>query len=912
MNREFCIIHNSYFIIPNSFYMWFWPDSQARIIKKYQQHVPRINSFLEEFDGFDSARIRQRTLALKERLANGETLDDVLEEAFALVKVASRKTIGLSHYDVQLVGGMVLHAGKIAEMKTGEGKTLVATLPTYLNALAGRGVHIVTVNDYLAKRDAVWMGQIYDALGLSVGCIVHDTAYLYDSDFEGENSKLDEERDALGSFKVVKEYLKPVTRKEAYAADITYGTNNEFGFDFLRDNLVSKAEDAVQRGHFLAVIDEVDSILIDEARTPLIISMQDEESTKLYGQFARIMPRLAESKHYKIDEKLRAVTLTEEGIMEVERILGVENIYDTTIFGSSGIRYLHHLEQALKAQALFKRDKDYIVKNGEIIIVDEFTGRMMPGRRYSEGLHQAIEAKEGVTVQRESRTLASITFQNYFRMYEKLSGMTGTAMTSAEEFSKVYKLDVIQVPSNKPNIRLDLPDAVYKNEKGKYEAVVREIKGRHEKGQPVLVGTVSIAKNEHLSALLKREGIRHELLNAKNHEREAEIIAQAGKLGAVTVATNMAGRGVDIILGGNPADEEEAEKIRKLGGLAVVGTQRHEARRIDNQLRGRAGRQGDPGSSQFFIGMDDDLMRIFGSDRIKNMMDTFGIADDQPIESGMVSKAIETAQKKIEGHHFDSRKHVLEYDEVMNKHREVVYGMRREIIAQESARDKIMDIAQKHVEAVVRAHTQDEYSQHWNVEELLENMGAMLALPEDAKQALGALGEEEIDPRDKREKIIAYFIALLGQAYDEKVKELSEGEFNQAARLIMLRNIDTLWMDHLENMEHMQDSVRLRAYGQQDPLIEYKNEGHRMFKEMLVAINYNIATTIFKISAKQMPHDHAHSAPQIILGTPGQEAASPSASSITSVASIGRNDPCPCGATKPDGTRKKYKHCHGQ
>ena len=890
--------------------MWFWPDSQARIIKKFQQRVPNINSCLKEFDAFDVARIRERTLALKERLAKGETLDDILEEAFALVKAAAHKTIGLRHYDVQLVGGMVLHTGKIAEMKTGEGKTLVATLPAYLNALAGKGVHIVTVNDYLARRDAVWMGQVFWALGLSVGCLTHEQTYVYHEEETQLYEKLDQEHDAQGGVKVMKEYLKPVTRKEAYAADITYGTNNEFGFDYLRDNLVLSAQEACQRGHHFAVIDEVDSILIDEARTPLIISMQDEESTKLYGQFARIMPRLVESKHYKIDEKLRAVTLTEEGIMEVERILGVENIYDTTIFGSSGIRYLHHLEQALKAQALFKRDKDYIVKNGEIIIVDEFTGRMMPGRRYSEGLHQAIEAKEGVTVQRESRTLASITFQNYFRMYEKLSGMTGTAMTSAEEFSKVYKLDVLQIPSNKPNIRQDLPDAVYKNEKGKYEAVVREIKERHERGQPVLVGTVSIAKNEHLSALLKRDGIRHELLNAKNHEREAEIIAQAGKLGAVTVATNMAGRGVDIILGGNPADEEEAKKIRELGGLAVVGTQRHEARRIDNQLRGRSGRQGDPGTSQFFIGMDDDLMRIFGSDRIKNMMDTFGIADDQPIESGMVSKAIETAQKKIEGHHFDSRKHVLEYDEVMNKHREVVYGMRKEIIAEESARGKVMEIAQEHIEAVVRAHTEDEYAEHWNTEEILENMKAMLALPQDAEQALGALKEEEIDPRDKREKVISYFVAILEQAYEEKTKELSEGEFNRAARLVMLRNIDTLWMDHLENMEHMQDSVRLRAYGQHDPLIEYKNEGHRMFKEMLAAINYNIATTIFKISAKQMPHVHAQSAPQIILGIPGQEAAASPVSPAASVAPIGRNDPCPCGAINPEtGQVYKYKRC---
>lgn len=868
-------------------------DAHARVLKKLERVALSINELEPKFDGFGLGGLKEETLKLKERIGRGESLDDVLPEAFALVREAAKRTLGLRHYDVQLMGGMVLHEGNIAEMRTGEGKTLVATLPAYLNALTGKGVHIVTVNDYLARRDAVWMGQIHHALGLTVGCITHESAYVYDP----AHTEKDKERDTLGSFKIVHEFLRPVERKEAYAADITYGTNNEFGFDYLRDNLVVDPAQEVQRGYYFAIVDEVDSILIDEARTPLIISMADQESGKLYQQFARIMPHLVEGTHYNVDEKLRAVALTEEGIGKVEQVLGIDNIYDSTILGSSGIRYVHHLEQALRAKALFKRDKDYIVKDGEVVIVDEFTGRLMPGRRYSEGLHQAIEAKEGVTVQRESRTLASISFQNYFRMYEKLSGMTGTAATSAEEFHKVYKLDVMQVPTHKQMIRQDHDDMIYKTSQGKYRAVVAEIAERHKAGQPVLVGTASIEKNELLSALMKREGIPHNMLNAKNHEREAEIIAQAGKLGTVTVATNMAGRGVDIILGGNPPDPQEAGRVRELGGLYVVGTERHEARRIDNQLRGRSGRQGDPGMSKFFISLEDDLARVFGGDRVKKLMDTLGLPEDQPIQNTMISKTIESAQKKIEGFHFDSRKHLLEYDEVMNKHRQVVYKLRRETVHGTDTKEKVLDIIIREINVIVDAHTQDEFSQNWNLKEIGEDARVIFLFAAEAETKMHEIEKEEINPEDKRNKLKEFLIGEVENTYAVKEKELGEDAMRQVEKLIILRNTDTLWMDHLENMEHLQDSVRLRAWGQVDPLVEYKNEGHRLFKELLTALDRNIATTIFKVGAPR---------PQAV------EVSSPATPKTPEGGKIGRNDPCPCGAKKPDGTPVKYKHCHGK
>ena len=833
-------------------------DANEKYLKKLQPVIEKINFLEPEFEKFSDEKLKEKTKELKQRLnaptGGGETLDDLLPEAFALVREAAKRTLGQRHFDCQLIGGIVLHQGRIAEMKTGEGKTLSATLPLALNALAEKGCHLVTVNDYLAKRDTVWMGQIYHALGLSVGCIVHETAYLYDPTYQAEKSSAsakasayalrasadksadkqiqnntnekDKLRDAVGAFKVVEDFLTPCSRKEAYSADITYGTNNEFGFDYLKDNMVYDLKDCSQRGFNYAIVDEVDSILIDEARTPLIISAPDKESSKWYADFARIIPKLKEKDDYEIDEKMRVVTLTEEGINKIEKILGMGNIYE-----EKGIKYLHHLEQALRAEVLFKRDRDYVVKDGEVIIIDEFTGRLMPGRRWSGGLHQAIEAKEGVNVQPESLTLATVTFQNYFRMYKKLAGMTGTAATSAEEFDKVYKLEVVIVPTNKPMARVNLPDRIYKTQEGKIKALVNEIKERHKKGQPILVGTRSVEKNEYLGKLLEREGVPHQILNAKHHEREGEIIAQAGKLGQVTIATNMAGRGVDIILGGNPPDKEEAEKIVKLGGLHVIGTERHEARRIDNQLRGRSGRQGDPGSSQFFVSLEDELLRIFGGERIKSLMSIMKIPEDQPIEARMISGAIESAQGKIEGFNFDVRKHVLEYDDVMNKHREVIYKKRKEMLETEEWKSKIENLAES---------------------------------PEEKK------------------------------AIEEKEKELGEN-FNSVARVISLRTLDMLWMNHLEEMEYLRDAVRLRAYGQQDPLVEYKNEGHKMFHQLLQTIEKDIVQTITKVS---------------LTSAPAPEDIPPVSQSLKSKNKPGRNDPCPCGKKDPvTGKPIKYKKC---
>ena len=799
-------------------------DANEKYLKKLQPLVEKINSFESEFKGFSNEKLKEKTTELKERLKRGETLDDILPEAFALVREAAKRTLHQRHFDVQLIGGIILHQGKIAEMKTGEGKTLAATLPLYLNALEGKGAHLVTVNDYLARRDTVWMGQIYHLLGLSVGCLNHDQAFLYDPDYKKPAEEEEKIRDELGSFKVVEDFLRPVSRKEVYLADITYGTNNEFGFDYLRDNMVYDISQQAQREFHYAIVDEVDSILIDEARTPLIISAPDIEATKMYDEFARIIPRLSKNTDYQIDEKQRAVTLTEEGVNKVEKILGATNIYE-----EKGIKYLHYLEQALRAEALFKKDRDYVVKDGQVIIVDEFTGRLMPGRRWSGGLHQAIEAKEGVRVQPESITLATITFQNYFRLYQKLAGMTGTAATSAEEFYKVYGLEVIIVSTNKPMIRKDLADRIYKTELGKFKAVVREIKELYQKGQPVLVGTRSVEKNEYLGKLLDREGIPHQILNAKNHQREGEIIAQAGKLGAVTIATNMAGRGVDIILGGNPPNPEETLKVKELGGLHVLGTERHEARRIDNQLRGRTGRQGDQGSGQFFVSLEDDLLRIFGGERIKSLMGILKIPEDQPIEAGMISGTIESAQGKIEGMNFDLRKHVLEYDDVMNKHREVIYKKRKEILTSspEELRGKILKMVEK-------------------------------------------TGFSKKD-------------------YEKKEKELGEESMRKIEKIISLRTLDMLWMDHLENMEYLRDSVRLRAYGQQDPLVEYKNEGHKMFQNLLSMIELSIAQTILKVSIAPKP-----AVAPVISSSPIQQALK---------RKPGRNDPCPCGSGK------KYKKC---
>ena len=827
-------------------------DSNKKFLKKLEPMVSSVNALEEKMKSLSDEGLKGVTAELRNRLDGGQSPDDILPEAFAATREASRRTLGQRHFDVQLLGGIILHQGKIAEMRTGEGKTLVATLPAYLNAISGKGVHVVTVNDYLSRRDAVWMGQIYNALGLTVGCINHEASYVYDSAHRSpvraseSDDKLDKERDTTGAFHVVHEFLKPCSRKEAYAADITYGTNNEFGFDYLRDNIAYNTGDVVQRGYNFAVVDEIDSILIDEARTPLIISAPSADSDQFYIMFSKIAEKMNAGEDFTVDEKMKAVSLTESGIEKAEKALGVGNIYT-----EKGIKYVHHLETAIRAKALFHLDKDYVVKNNEIIIVDEFTGRMMPGRRWSEGLHQAVEAKEKVQVQKESRTLASITFQNYFRLYGKLAGMTGTALPSAEEFHKVYKLETISIPTNKPLARQDKPDLVFQTVQGKFQAIAGKIKEVHQTGQPILVGTVSIDKNEYLSALLKKEGVPHTVLNAKHHEKEGEIVAQAGRKGGVTIATNMAGRGVDIVLGGNPPVKGEAEDVKKEGGLFVLGTERHEARRIDNQLRGRSGRQGDPGETQFFISLEDDVMRVFGSDRIKGLMGRFGIPEDQPIENRMLSKAIESAQSKIEGFNFDARKHLLEYDDVLNHQRKIIYDRRKKILYGEN-------------------------------DFVLEELKSIFA--------------------SDMEKI---------EALEKRKGELGDDKFFHSQRMLMLQAVDMLWVEHLEAMDYMRSSVRLRAYGQKDPLVEYKNEGRGLFIRMEAAIDNAIAEMTLKVGGqmaepKQEPVLEIHNSGPMIGRVSANLASSGAGSSNPPTGGrVGRNDPCPCGSGK------KYKKCHG-
>ncbi len=868
-------------------------DANARYIKSLQPIVNRINELEKDYEKFSDSQLKEKTAEFRKLLSGGKTLDDILPEAFAAVREASKRTLGQRHFDVQLMGGIALHRGNISEMKTGEGKTLVATLAAYLNALIGNGVHVVTVNDYLSRRDAVWMGQIYNALGLTTGCINHEASYLYDSSHTDKSE--DKERDTEGSFKIVHEFLKPVGRREAYLADITYGTNNEYGFDYLRDNMAyAEADMAQAKGHNFAIVDEVDSILIDEARTPLIISAPDEDSGKLYETFSKIVPRLMENEDYNVDEKLKAVSITEKGIEKVEKALGITNIYD-----EGGTRHVHHMEQALKAQILFKRDRDYVVKNGEVIIVDEFTGRLMPGRRWSEGLHQAVEAKEGVKIEKESKTLATITFQNYFRLYKKLAGMTGTAQSSAEEFHKVYKLDSIVIPTNKPMVRKDMPDRIYKTEAGKLRAIVREIKELHEKSQPVLVGTVSIEKNEMLSLMLEREGIPHNVLNAKNHEKEAEIIAQAGRSGGVTVATNMAGRGVDIILGGNPPSATEAELSRGVGGLHVIGTERHEARRIDDQLRGRAGRQGDPGSSRFFVSVGDELVRVFGGDKLKNLMDRLGVGEDDVIENRFVSSAIAQAQSRIEGHNFDIRKYVLEYDDVMNKHREAIYRLRKEILASESAKQIVLDYLKTQIKNLVDFHTQGQ-DYKWNVEEIGESVKTI------TNYQLSITNDEFKDKEELENKILDF----VNQKYEEKEKETGPENMRRLEKLVLLRTIDELWIDHIEAMEYLRDSVRLRAYGQRDPLVEYKIEGQNMYNQLVMSIGAQVANLIFKVSfVKQPKAVKLEEKRPDIIGDSNGHTHQPVINEPThrdSEMKVGRNELCPCGSGK------KFKKCHGK
>jgi len=811
-------------------------NSNEKFAKNLQPLVEKINSLEDSIKQLSNGQLKEKTKEFKERIGRGEILDDILPEAFALVREASKRVLNQRHFDVQLIGGIALHQGKITQMRTGEGKTLTSTLPAFLNALEGKGVHLVTVNDYLAKRDMIWMGQIYDKLGMSVGCITHEGGYIYDalhrssklqntnySNDNSENDALDKERDIVGGFKVVEDFLRPVSKKEAYAADITYGTNHEFGFDYLRDNMVFDLNQQAQRGFNFAVVDEVDSILIDEARVPLIISGQSDDPTEKYRQFTKIVEPLQKEEDYAIDEKLKTVSFTEAGQEKVIKRLGADP------WAENDIQQTHQLESALRAKTLFLRDRDYVVKNGEVIIIDEFTGRMLPGRRWSQGLHQAVEAKEGVKIQPEATTLATITFQNYFRLYKKLSGMTGTAVTSAEEFDKVYKLEVAVIPTNKSVIRKDLDDKIFSTEAGKYKAVVREIKELHEKGQPILVGTRSVEKNEYVGRLLSMQGVPHEILNAKNHEREGEIIAQAGRKGAVTIATNMAGRGVDIVLGGNPSTKEEAETVKNLGGLHVIGTERHEARRIDDQLRGRSGRQGDPGSTQFFVSVEDDLMRVFGGDRIKGVMSALKVPEDEPIQAKIISNALESAQAKIEGFNFDTRKHLLEYDDVMNKHREIIYKKRREI---------------------------------------LENFQFDMTHYE----SLGFKAED----------------------FEHKRQELGEDQFLQAARFINLRVLDMLWQEHLSNMDYMRDAVRLRAYGGKDPLVEYKSEGRKLFKGLLDQIDFEVADNILRTQATPASQNLRSSA-EIHAETRGK---SSNIQNISPNTQIGRNDTCPCGSGK--------------
>ena len=861
-------------------------DANEKNLKEILPLVEQINKLEPKFISIPNEELKNKTVEFKARLKKGGTLDDLLPGAFAAVREASKRTLGQRHFDVQLIGGVVLHRGEIAEMKTGEGKTLSSVLAAYLNALTGKGVHIVTVNDYLSRRDANWMGPIFYLLGISVACLNHEKSFIFEPKTAPDENEVTIEM----------ENLKEVPRREAYSADITYGTNNEFGFDYLRDNMAPSLEVMVQREPYFTIVDEIDSILIDEARTPLIISMPDAESTKMYEQFCRITPRLKENADYNLDEKMKAISLTEEGVDKVEKILGMENIYE-----EGGIRYVHHLEQALRAEIIFKKDRDYVVKDGQVIIVDEFTGRLMPGRRYSDGLHQALEAKENVRVQQESRTLASITFQNYFRMYEKLSGMTGTAITSAEEFDKVYKLKVITIPTNKPAIRRDLPDSIYKNENGKLRAIVGDIKKRHQSGQPVLVGTVSIEKNELLSAYLKKEGVPHQILNAKNHEQEARILAQTGHKGAVTVATNMAGRGVDIILGGRDLDESEKEKkhnkVAELGGLHVIGTERHEARRIDNQLRGRAGRQGDPGSSQFFVSLEDDLMRVFGGDRVKSMMEMLKVPEDQPLENKLVSKAIESAQGKIEGYNLDARKHILEYDDVMNKQRETVYKKRKAVLKEKNVKAEVVEMIKDEIKKIVQSQFQAAGSETEPRKEISEIIGSIFQT-EELTRALAELKSEG--------EVSDYLIKLAEEAYRKKEDDLGEDNARRVEKYVLLRSLDTLWMDHLDNMDHLRDSVRLRAYGQKDPLVEYKNEGIRLFRRLLAAIQSTVVNMIYKVSispnapvAREVRGTPSHQSSE---STPQENPAIPKPTNKK----VGRNAPCPCGSGK------KFKKCCGK
>jgi len=814
--------------------------------------VELINQFEPEMQKLSNEQLRMKTAEFQEKLQQGASLDDILFEAFAVVREAAKRIVNMRHFDVQLIGGVVLHEGTIAEMTTGEGKTLVATLPAYLNGVTGKGVHIVTVNDYLAKRDSEWMGPIYGFLGLSVGLIQHDSSVN--------------------------------DRQAAYRSHITYGTNNEFGFDYLRDNMKYELADYVQTEHHYAIVDEVDSILIDEARTPLIISGPAEESTDKYYKIDRIIPRLKKGPDYTVDEKANSVTLTDEGVVHAEHLLGIQNLYDP-----ANVDWLHHIHQGLKAHALFEGDVDYVVNDGKVIIVDEFTGRLMPGRRYSDGLHQALEAKENVKIESENQTLATITLQNYFRMYKKLAGMTGTAETEAVEFAKIYNLDVMVIPTNKELTRFSSPDVVYRTEKEKFSAVVDEIKTMNETGRPVLVGTVSIDKSEKLSTMLKRTGIKHVVLNAKYHEKEAEIVAEAGRESAVTIATNMAGRGTDIVLGPDVADK---------GGLHIIGTERHEARRIDNQLRGRAGRQGDPGSSRFYLSLEDDLMRIFGSDRLSGVMQKLGMEEGVPIEHNLVTRSIEHAQKQVESRNFEIRKHLLEYDDVMNKQREAIYNLRRKVLEETSHSEYILELCEDILKHLIQERCQARDPRDWNLEGLRNDLHSQFSLDID---------EDTVRQQENTEILEEELLKRILENYNSKKERIGEERWAFHERMLMLHVIDSQWKDHLYGLDHLKEGIGFRGYGQRDPLVEYKKESFQLFEEMMNRMEEDIVRYIFvtQVSSANEEAPRARVAPKVVqFSGPSLEAAAP-AVTIRKTEKVGRNDPCPCGSGK------KYKKCHG-
>ncbi len=886
-----------------------------REINQLRPLVTAINALEPSTSALSDTALADKSAEFRKRIENGENLDDLLPEAFAVCREMSKRVLFMRHFDVQLMGGMILHRGRISEMKTGEGKTLVATLALYLNALAGKGAHLVTVNDYLAKRDAQWMGVLYHALGLSVGIIQHDASFLFDPLYDAADKRL--------------QNLRPCTRQEAYRADITYGTNNEYGFDYLRDNLiVASLDQCVQRELNFSIVDEVDSILIDEARTPLIISGPTDESTDLYYRINSIIPQLKIERDYTIEEKTKTAALTEEGNARVEKLLGVENLYDL-----AHMDLVHHVVKALQAYAIYKRDVDYVVKDGEVIIVDEFTGRLMPGRRWSDGLHQAVEAKEGVKIANENQTLASVTFQNFFRMYKKLGGMTGTADTEASEFAKIYNLDVNVIPPNRPMIRKDYADVIYRTEKEKFDAIVEEIKVCYERGQPVLVGTISIEKSERLSGYLKRHGVKHNVLNAKYHEKEAEVIAQAGQKGAVTIATNMAGRGTDILLGGNPdflfkqilyrdetlpEDRKKAifeqikaeceankKEVIELGGLHIIGTERHESRRIDNQLRGRAGRQGDPGSSRFYLSLEDDLLRIFASERISNLMLKLGMEEGVPIEHGMVTRAIENAQKKVEAHNFDIRKQLLEYDDVMNKQREVIYQHRRAILTGDDLSGEVQEMLTEVSDSMLDVYCpEDQYPEEWDVGGLTEAIHAQFGVNLAAIEGMAPDHLKELGRDALREELRKH----IEEAYQNKEKELGTDLLRYLEKMVLLQVIDHHWKDHLLGMDQLRDGIGLRGYGQKDPLIEYKREGFDMFAGMMGRIKGDALDRLFHVQAVRgeaptPPPPPVAPAPRLVLNRGDEPIAAKTVQREQD--KVGRNDPCPCGSGK------KYKKCHG-